>query len=114
MRYQRITREEKTIRAMFQIYCHDKHGTDQILCDECQADCEYAILRLKKCPYGDEKPTCKNCPIHCYTPTMKEKVRQVMRYAGPRMLRRHPLLAVLHIIDGWEGTPAPPNRKKTT
>jgi len=114
MRYQRIPREEKTITAMFQIYCHHHHGSAQTLCPICQADLDYALLRLKKCPYGDDKPTCKKCPVHCYTPAMKEKVRQVMRYAGPKMLGCHPQLAILHLLDGLGGSPAPPKRKKSS
>ena len=31
---------------------------------------------------------------------MREEVREVMRHSGPRMLRRHPLLAVAHLLDG--------------
>ncbi len=31
---------------------------------------------------------------------MRERVRAVMRYAGPRMLLCHPILALLHLRDG--------------
>ena len=31
---------------------------------------------------------------------MRERVRAVMRYSGPRMLTRHPVLAVAHLADG--------------
>ena len=60
----------------------------------------YARVRLDKCRYGTEKPTCANCPTHCYKPAMRERVREVMRYSGPRMLRKHPVLAVAHLVDG--------------
>jgi hypothetical protein len=56
--------------------------------------------RIDKCPFQAEKPTCANCPIHCYKKDRREEVREVMRYAGPRMLLRHPVLAVLHQLDG--------------
>jgi hypothetical protein len=36
-------------------------------------------------------------------------MRTVMRYAGPRMLWRHPLLAVAHLIDGRRPAPPRPN-----
>jgi hypothetical protein len=29
---------------------------------------------------------------------MRERIRQVMRYAGPRMLFNHPILSVFHLI----------------
>ena len=31
---------------------------------------------------------------------MRERVREVMRYSGPRMLWRHPVLAAAHLMDG--------------
>jgi hypothetical protein len=30
---------------------------------------------------------------------MKKKIVEVMRYAGPRMLLHHPILAIQHLID---------------
>jgi hypothetical protein len=101
----RLARELKTIRAMLQIYCRDHHG-GSTLCTECEALHAYAEKRLAACPYGEEKPTCTNCRIHCYGPAQREQVREVMRYAGPRMLLRHPYLAVMHVADGKR--PAPP------
>jgi len=60
---------------------------------------EYAETRLAKCPYGQDKPTCANCPIHCYKRAQREQVREVMRYAGPRMTFRHPVRALVHVFD---------------
>ena len=59
----------------------------------------YAERRLEKCPYGQDKPTCANCPIHCYKPAQREKAREVMRFAGPRMTWRHPWRALNHLFD---------------
>lgn len=58
------------------------------------------MTRLDRCIYSPNKPTCVNCPTHCYKPDMREQIRVVMRYAGPRMLAKHPMLAILHLIDG--------------
>ena len=101
----RLAREEKTIAAMIALYCRDHHETaphdsGDGLCPECADLLAYARLRLEKCRYGAEKPTCANCETHCYRPAMRERVREVMRYSGPRMLRRHPVLAVAHLADG--------------
>jgi hypothetical protein len=66
---------------------------------------DYARVRLDTCRYGTEKPTCATCPTHCYKPVMRERVREVMRYSGPRMLKRHPVLAVAHLVDGRRPAP---------
>ena len=36
--------------------------------------------------------------VHCYQPQMREQIRQVMRYSGPRMLLYHPVLAIWHLV----------------
>lgn len=92
----RIAREKRTIEAMITIYCRAHHGAAGTLCVECRELLDYACCRLDRCPHGEEKPACADCPIHCYKPAMKDRVKAVMRYAGPRMLYRHPLLALRH------------------
>ncbi len=109
-RHPRMLREEKTIAAMIELYCCAHHATTDALCTECDALLAYARARLRRCPYQECKPTCVKCPVHCYKPEMRDRVRAVMRYAGPRMLLRHPLLAVLHLIDGWKKAPPAPRR----
>jgi len=104
--YPRLRREEKTVAAMIHLACRDQHGSKGELCDECGELLEYARLRLAKCPFGADKPTCQQCPVHCYQPSKREQVRRVMRYAGPRMILRHPVLAVLHLIDTLRGRSA--------
>ncbi len=96
----RLDRERRTIGVMIQIYCQHHHNPAAGLCPECQQLAAYAMQRLEKCPFGAGKPTCAKCPIHCYKPAMRQQVRQVMRFSGPRMLLRHPILAVLHTLDG--------------
>jgi hypothetical protein len=96
---------------MLQIYCADKHAGAASLCTDCASLFAYAEQRLEKCPYGDDKPTCANCPIHCYHPRLREQIKEVMRYAGPRMIRRHPVLATLHLLEGRRPAPPPPKRK---
>jgi hypothetical protein len=99
----RLAREKKTIRAMIAIYCHGNHAAanDGNLCPQCNALLEYALARIDRCPFGAEKPPCAKCSVHCYKPSMREEVKAVMRYAGPRMLWKHPLLALMHCIDGY-------------
>jgi hypothetical protein len=90
---------------MIQLYCTAQHLTPVGLCDACDELRDYARARLQRCPYQDEKPTCAKCPIHCYKPEMRDRIRVVMRYAGPRMLLRHPLLAIMHLVDGLRKAP---------
>jgi predicted amidophosphoribosyltransferase len=94
----RLQREHRTMSAMVGIYCRDHHGGDAP-CAECQSFLDYAERRLEKCPYGEAKPTCARCPIHCYKPAQRERAKVVMRYAGPRMTLSHPWLAFLHVLD---------------
>jgi predicted amidophosphoribosyltransferase len=91
------------------IYCRGEHGSRDGLCPTCQELMDYATKRLEKCPYQETKSTCANCPIHCYQETMREQMRVVMRYSGPRMITRHPYLAVRHLLDGRKE--APPLKK---
>jgi Nitrous oxide-stimulated promoter len=108
----RLSRELKTIGVMLRIYCRDHHGAaarnDARLCDDCAALLGYARKRLAGCPYGPDKPTCANCQIHCYGPTQREAARVMMRYAGPRMIWRHPWLAIAHVLDGKRAAPPKP------
>jgi hypothetical protein len=104
-----LRREERTIAAMIRIYCRDHHGPARgRLCPECAALLAYAGERLRGCRYGAGKPTCANCPVHCYGPAMRERIGEVMRYAGPRMMTRHPVLAAAHLAKGRRGGPPPP------
>jgi len=107
----RIRRERTTVRAMVAIYCRRHHGSRQ-LCDGCAELADYADRKLHRCPYGGEKPACTNCPIHCYGPEKRERVREVMRFAGPRMIWRHPYLAIRHLLDERREAPESPNTRR--
>lgn len=84
------------IKEMIQIYCHKKHGHKHDLCEECQELLDYAAMRIDKCPFMEEKTFCNNCRVHCYKPDMRQRVKDVMRFSGPRMLFVKPHLVVLH------------------
>ncbi|OHB78055.1 MAG: hypothetical protein A2W31_16635 [Planctomycetes bacterium RBG_16_64_10] len=107
----RLTRAGKTVAAMIRIYCGGLHDRRSALCEECAALYAYAIDRLDRCPLKSEKPTCAQCLIHCYKADRREQIRAVMRYAGPRMLWRHPLLAVGQLLDGRRPVPSPPVKR---
>ena len=96
MKNSRIEEEKKVVEQMIRLYCHKKEGNGE-LCQNCHELLDYAHSRLDRCRYGEEKPTCKKCPVHCYRPDMKERVRAVMRWSGPRMMLYHPVAAFKHI-----------------
>lgn len=96
----RLIRQRRTMEAMIRLHCRAHHGTRGGVCADCQALQDYSAGRVDHCPFGAQKPTCAKCPIHCYRPAMRDQIRAVMRYAGPRMLWRHPILALEHLWDG--------------
>jgi hypothetical protein len=108
----RISREKRTVEAMIRIYCRGHHGTHGVLCQECSELLSYAQARLARCRYQDKKPTCGNCPAHCYRPSMKEKIIGVMAYSGPRMTLRHPYFALRHLLDGRVKPPERPGKRQ--
>jgi predicted amidophosphoribosyltransferase len=109
----RMERERRTIEAMIGIYCRGQHRQCGELCPECRELLDYARLRLARCPFQEQKTTCANCPVHCYKPAMRERVRVVMRYAGPRMLFRHPGLTLYHFLDGRRKQPVGADQKRS-
>lgn len=78
--------------------CQVGHGGPG-LCGECRELLEYSLARLGHCKFGNAKTKCHKCPVHCYRPYMREKIRTVMRFSGPRMLLYHPLEALRYLFS---------------
>ena len=92
--------EKRIVSDMIALYCRCNHRKNQEgLCASCQALLDYAHMRTDKCPFMENKTFCSNCRVHCYEPEMRQQIRTVMRFSGPRMLTIHPVLAVRHLID---------------
>lgn len=98
----RIQREENTVSLMIAMYCKAHHQSEKILCDSCSKLDQYAKARTAKCRFGVDKPACSKCTVHCYNSIMREQIREVMRFAGPRMLFNHPFIAIMHIADKFK------------
>ena len=95
----RISQEKMTLSKMIHIYCKNHHKDNcEYICPECKQLLEYALTRIQRCPLIENKPTCKRCHIHCYAKKEKDLIKGVMRYAGPRMIFYHPIIAIRHII----------------
>ena len=103
MTSRRVRREKKTIAVMVAMYCRAHHvpGEAGGLCEQCRALLTYAEARIDRCVFRDSKPACNRCRVHCYGREKRDEVRSVMRFAGPRMLGTHPVLAVMHLADGF-------------
>ena len=100
-------RDAQTLRVMAQMYCKRHHGGDSgradedkgenagsaALCERCSAVLAYSLERTVKCPH-EHKGNCKECSTHCYKPDMRAAIKEIMSYAGPRMIYAHPLLAL--------------------
>lgn len=92
-------REKLIVSQMIALYCRKQHKEKGELCADCTELQEYARLRSDKCPFMETKTFCSNCKVHCYKPEMREKIRRVMGFAGPRMIFYHPILAIRHVIE---------------
>lgn len=92
-------KEKKLIPVMIKKYCHGKHETKGEICEECKKLTEYALFRLEKCPFKVNKKFCSFCKVHCYKPDMRERIKDVMKWAGPRMIFTHPVFAMGHVFQ---------------
>lgn len=92
-------REKKIVSQMIALYCHHQHQTNTELCKQCNELKEYAIARSDACPFMEQKTFCSNCKVHCYNPEKRQQIKAVMRYAGPRMIFYHPIIAMRHVVE---------------
>lgn len=91
---------------MVGIYCKGRKHADRAasgpapdgkgLCPSCQELVVYAFARIDRCPHMEEKTFCSVCETHCFKPRMRERVREAMAYAGPRMMLYDPKGAIAH------------------
>ena len=94
----RIDNEKRIVQKMIELYCRKKLGQAELPA-EYRELIEYATMRLDRCKFAEQKPACKHCPIHCYKPAMREKIREIMRWAGPRMIIYDPIAAIKHLLN---------------
>lgn len=97
MKLSQIEKEKRTIERMIRLYCRKREKRAD-LCQQCEALIVYAHQRLDGCPFGEAKPTCKQCTVHCYKPVERERIRQIMRYVGPRMVYLSPADFIRHLF----------------
>jgi hypothetical protein len=92
-----------------EVYCDGRHSGiehvtvtlsdglgSRMICPECRSFLEYAIVKRVNCPLVDEKPSCKHCRVHCYDKLHREKVKEIMAFAGLRLMLRGRLDYIWH------------------
>lgn len=94
----RIDNEKRVVEQMVKLYCLRKLHLPAID-DEHKGLIAYAHKRLDGCKFSEQKKACQHCPIHCYKPDMREKIRAIMRWAGPRMIIYNPIAAIRHLLN---------------
>ncbi|MFC2145281.1 nitrous oxide-stimulated promoter family protein [Actinomycetota bacterium] len=99
----RINLEKITVEKMIILFC-SKHHNGTPPCDECVELIDYSRLKLDRCTFGQSKPACSKCTVHCYKPLMREKIREVMRYSGPRLIYHHPVISIVYMINKIRGS----------
>lgn len=92
-------KELDIVSKMIEIYCKLNHQTDGKLCEECQEILDYSKQRIERCPFTGTKTFCASCKVHCYKPDMKDKIKEVMRFSGPRLILYYPREVFLHAVD---------------
>jgi hypothetical protein len=95
----KINSEKNIVKMMILYYCKKKHFSKNDLCCDCEKLIEYSWLKLDKCPYGENKPACSKCEIHCYSAPMRKKIKDIMRYSGPRTIYIYPAVSIKHFIS---------------
>lgn len=97
-----IDHDTDILKRFVGIYCRKQHGSaPDDLCPECRDLLTYAEERRERCPL-DPKPSCKSCPIHCYRPEMRTRIRRVMAFSGRYMALRRGRLDWLVKYFLWE------------
>ncbi len=107
-----IAKDVETIRIMTEIFCHAHHDTKEGMCPECEDFYLYAVKRLACCPFGEKKPVCGSCKIHCFGKGYKEKAKEIMAFSGPRLILKHPYLSFRHLVALFRTAPYKPTAAK--
>lgn len=93
-------RHEPCMRQPCRLSTHDVeaiHGKPLMLCPQCQKLLAHAFVKRSHCPM-DPKPSCKHCPNHCYHPTYRAQIRQVMKHSGRKLVLHGRFDLLLHLL----------------
>ena len=97
----RTERDRKTLEAIGRIYCsahHDTSPKDETgLCTSCRQVIDQTLQRATACPF-DHEGNCQDCSIHCQRGEAQQRIKEIMRYAAPRMTFLHPLMTAEYLL----------------
>ncbi len=109
-----LERDLKTLATFIRVYCHGKHDRQSLvvmrgfdlrkihgkpleLCPECTKLLQHALVKRTHCP-RDPKPQCKHCPTHCYAKNYRQQIREVMKYAGMKLMFSGRIHYLFHLL----------------
>jgi len=111
-----LRRDLKTLATFIDVYCGHQHvhaekrrvtlkthdveaiaGKSIVLCDACRKLLVHAFVKRSNCPMNP-KPACKKCPNHCYHPSYRERIREVMRFSGRKLVLSGRLDYLYHLL----------------
>jgi hypothetical protein len=112
----KLLRDLKTLATFIDVYCKHRHehaekgpvklktydvemiaGRPVVLCESCRKLFAHAFVKRSNCPM-EPKPACKHCPSHCYHPTYREKIQEVMRFSGRKIMMGGRLDYLYHLL----------------
>jgi hypothetical protein len=111
-----VRRDLRTLTRFIEVTCEDRCGDvaraavairpidipalvgrEVRLCASCTRLLTHAVVKRTHCPM-DPKPACKHCPDHCYHPKYRQQIREVMRYAGRKLVTRGRASDILSLL----------------
>jgi hypothetical protein len=111
-----LVKDLKTLALFIDLYCRTQHasakrkpaqlrthdvatiaGKSVVLCPECTKLLAHAFVKRTHCPMNP-KPMCKHCPNHCYHPTYRAQIREVMRVSGRHMVLHGRVDYLFHLL----------------
>jgi hypothetical protein len=115
-REREVERDLKVVARFIDVYCRHQHpdsnkspirlkthdvaricGKPVSLCAECRKLLAHAFVKRTHCPL-DPKPMCKKCPDHCYAPRYAQRMREVMKFSGRRLVLSGRLDYLFHLL----------------
>lgn len=68
------------------------------VCADCRKVLSHAVVKRARCPL-EPKPSCRVCPVHCYSRTYRQKIREIMKFSGRHLILRGRLHLLLHFLE---------------
>jgi hypothetical protein len=113
----KLQRDLETLATFIRVYCLHHHGQEvkhvvryddgagspddsgqwTVLCPACAKLLAHALYKRTHCPLHP-KPACKHCPSHCYHPSYRAQIREVMKFSGRHLVTHGRWDLLLHLL----------------